>query len=586
MVITGIDQTKKGLVVAIALATSLLVTTGLRAQGNERDASLHGTVGTLTFQGFRLLRPTTPVTINLSSPLGSLVGSPFFVGADIVPPEGAHPLTLPNEPGVLALTSNVVPLMNSFSTGASLQSGGAGFGLTVPSSSPGSRLLFQAVVADATAPNGLAVTTAVGGQYADNPTVTPVFQPSPSVLAQFAYALHMDDLDGNGVIETLSGAREADKPTATDVGRVFVYSGNSPTPVVILDDPTPQAFSHFGVSISTGDINADGIKDIVVGARQFDAFSLTDVGKVVVFLGPAYTQTQTILPPLPEFRGQFGHWTSCGDFDGDGFCDLAISSIGATVSGFPTAGTVDIFFGPTLAPALQVPDPLPAFGDRFGYRMEASDVNRDGFDDLIVAATFKSLSPSGTDDSGAIFTLEGPFFSTWNYFPNPFPSQSGLLGADMAVADMDQDGWLDIVAGAELDNSGGLTDQGSVYILRGPNMVTATHLYSPVPQSGVGFGSGIAVGDVNNDDVPDLFVGEFYYSAAAFHGGRSWVIYGPDYVQGQTVLEPIAGAEHQFGRRVRAADLDGNGDDEMIVGVPFSSANGVARSGAIYFVDF
>ena len=325
--------------------------------------------------------------------------------------------------------------------------------------------------------------------------------------------------------------------------------------------------------------------DIVVGARQTD-FVQTDAGRAVVFFGPSFVQTLTLMPPTPEFRGQFGHRAICGDFDGDGYDDLAVSSIGTTVGAFPQAGHLDVFFGPSLFPVMRVDNPIPGDGDRFGYRLCQADLNDDGFDDLVVAAPFKALISPTVDDSGAIFVLLGPTFALDTYFPNPQPSTAGLLGADVSCADLDQAGDLDIIAGAELDDSGGLGTQGSVYVLRGPNFTTQDQYFSPAPFLDGGFGSGVDAGDFDGDGVPDLMVGEFFYTGTAFRSGRAHIMLGPDYLQSVTVTEPFQGNSFQFGRRIRAADLDGDGFSEMLVGVPQSSASFVSRAGAVYVVAF
>ena len=80
-------------------------------------------------------------------------------------------------------------------------------------------------------------------------------------------------------------------------------------------------------------------------------------------------------------------------------------------------------------------------------------------------------------------------------------------------------------------------------------------------------------------------VGEFYFSSPVFHAGQAHVLLGPDYLMSVSVQEPAPASSNQFGRRVRSGDLDGDGDDEMIIGTPFSSASGTLRAGAIYIVE-
>jgi hypothetical protein len=552
---------------------------------------MDGHIGGLPAPGFqRLIFPGTSVSANVSSPLGTLSGAPYMIVADLQPFAGAAPLQLPGEPGVVGVSSTMVTLVDAFQGLLP-----AGMPSTLPTTGttltgvplaflPTTRLVVQAAVADPQAPNGLAITEVFGGHFAGLPSVTGTSGAS-SILGQFGYAVHATDLDGDGLPEVIIGAREEDAPGGSVAGRVFIYSGSPLALQHTLDDPSPEAGSHYGVSCSTGDVNGDGVVDIIVGARQKDVNGLQDAGQVVIFFGPAYAQTHTIDAPIPEFRGQFGHRTICGDFNGDGSCDLAVASIGSTVGAVVQAGTLDVFFGPAFSSTVRVDNPVPSPGDRFGYRLCAEDIDGDGTDDLIVAAPFKSLIGSGVDDSGAIYTLLGPAFGLHTYFPNPSPSVQGLLGADVSCADLDADGDLDIIAGAELDDSGGLAEQGSVYVLRGPTFASVDQYFSPSPTAGGGFGSGVDAADWDGDGVIDLMVGEFFYTGPTFRQGRAHVLLGPDYLQSVAVEEPVTGSSYQFGRRVRAVDLDGDGDYEMLVGVPQSSAPGITRVGAVYVVE-
>ena len=337
------------------------------------------------------------------------------------------------------------------------------------------------------------------------------------------------------------------------------------------------------MSPAAGDINGDGFEDLVVGARDSNVGGLIDAGEAFVYWGPGYTVSTTLTDLVPEANARFGHWVDCGDFDGDGYDDVAISAPWASVAGMPKVGSVTVFYGPSLGPAATFPNPFPQGEDRFGYRVCAEDLDLDGFCDLAVAHPFRWSSPTANDKVGAVSVLFGPFFSNTILIPNPTPTTNALMGADLAVADLDDDGFADLVIGAEFDAAGGLVGQGSVIVSNGPGFTTTTHVYSPAPTTDAGFGGGVDVGDFNGDDQLDIFVSEFYYdTSGVLNAGRCHVLLGPSFAGGYVFEEPVKSVNAQFGRRVRAGDLDGDGCDEIIIGVPQSNGSGVGKAGAIY----
>jgi len=573
-------------VIALAVLVSAVA---LQAQGNGRDAELNATIGGTPIQGTgEPLSGGSSLVVELISPLGTLNGNSFLLAGELrTAASTGLPIALPGEPGVVALTTDVVPIAYS------LPNGGLPFGLppsgfqltwSIPAGLPSGTLTMQAAVFDTTAPNGVAVTVPVGGQTGDLPILTELF-PTSNALAQYGYSLHLHDVTGDGNPEIISGAREDMGAGGPDTGRVYVHGGMPPTPMFTLEDPSPEAFSHFGVSSDAGDLNGDGVQDIVVGARLEDRLSTIDSGQVVVFFGPDFQARLEIDPVFPEVSGRFGHRTACGDFDGDGFTDLAVCSSGATVAGVPRAGAIDIFYGPSLAFGVRVDNPVPGDTDRFGYRTCAEDLDGDGFADLVASAPYKELNPGAADRSGALYVLTGPSFALSTYFPNPYPSSQGLLGADVVCKDLDLDGDLDIIAGAELDDSGGVANQGSIWVLNGPDFQQTNQIFAPAPSIDAGFGAGVDVGDFDGDQIMDIMVGEFFWSGGVFRSGRCQVLLGPGFSNSLIIEEPVTGSNYQFGRRVRAADLDGDGDTEMVVGVPQSSASSTIRGGAVYIVD-
>ncbi|HXT22578.1 MAG TPA: FG-GAP repeat protein, partial [Thermoanaerobaculia bacterium] len=111
---------------------------------------------------------------------------------------------------------------------------------------------------------------------------------------------------------------------------------------------------HFGSTLATGDFNGDGVDDLAIGVSNAQVGFILGAGAVHVLYG----RTGTALFPLGQYWYQnlitgatnerddrFGSALASGDFDGDGFDDLAIGSPGERIDGYGWAGQVQVLFG-------------------------------------------------------------------------------------------------------------------------------------------------------------------------------------------------------------------------------------------------
>ena len=328
---------------------------------------------------------------------------------------------------------------------------------------------------------------------------------------------------------------------------------------------------HFGCAIAHGDVNDDGISDMIVGAYNSSS------GAVYIYYGnnssigtweddgPNVTITN---PGAPG--NHFGWAVACGDVNGDGVDDVII---GAPENGTTDTGAVYVYNGPILtdapAPNAAIQNPrtkgFPATG-RFGYSLACGDVDGDSCDDIIVGAP--TAREYVADCGNAFVYLGGAMFSGNDNITlyNPYNS-SDFFGISVASVDINGDGRSDIVIGANAANRTYIR-YGSAslppLINGGYNNEMNLTLYG---ESGSGFGISVSsAGDVNKDGVCDLIVGTSTASSAhIFYGGSN-----PD----NTFDINLTGESGSgFGISVsHAGDVDSDGYAGVIVGRSDSKA--------------
>jgi hypothetical protein len=164
------------------------------------------------------------------------------------------------------------------------------------------------------------------------------------------------DLNGDGFSDIIVGAPNYDN-VQQNVGRVWVHNGSpsgpNPYPVLVLTGDQPYALLGESVS-SAGDINGDGLSDILIGAPGYDNDQMGE-GRAWVYLGfsaQLRDPQHAALAIAPAWVGEgnlasayFGTAVaSAGDVNGDGFPDLLIGAAGFT-NGEIGEGRTFMFYG-------------------------------------------------------------------------------------------------------------------------------------------------------------------------------------------------------------------------------------------------
>ncbi len=395
-------------------------------------------------------------------------------------------------------------------------------------------------------------------------------------------------------------------------------------------------YAGFSVSIA-GDINGDGIDDLIVGARNGDGGG-ADSGQAYVIYGKAGGTRQNInLASLAVSDGFMirgdsagdllgGSVSGAGDINGDGIGDLIVGAPGGDDGG-SNAGEAYVIYGQTgtTRGLVDLTGVLPsegfriqgaAVGDFAGYSVsDAGDVNGDGIGDLIIGA---SGGDDGGSDAGEAYVVYGKTGSTRGTIDlTSLSAADGFIirgdtasdqaGVSVSAAgDINGDGIDDLIVGAHYGNDGGVS-AGEAYVVYGKSGSTRGTLDLTAPAATDGFvirgdsagdraGRSVSgAGDVNGDGIDDLIVGAPYGDDGGVDSGEAYVIYGQS---GTTRgLIDLTGVLPSEGFRIQgdnageltgwsvasAGDINGDGLDDMLVGA-IAADGGATDSGRVYVI--
>jgi FG-GAP repeat len=347
------------------------------------------------------------------------------------------------------------------------------------------------------------------------------------------------DVNGDGYGDVIIGA-PFDLPALGNPGSATLYSGYDGSVLFALAGTAPNQLFGFGVS-RAGDVNQDGVPDVVVGMSANGSTGFGPGGGARIYSGA----TGLVLHTFAGTNAHDGFGQSVGglgDLNGDGHAEVLVGTSIGVGAGIP--GYARVFSG--IDGSILYTKTGTFVGQKFGLAYPAGDVNGDGLGDFMIGAIGNNVNGA---NSGSAFVYSGATGALLHAFHGV--SSGDRLGySGHGVGDANGDGFGDVIVGTFIPSG-----TGYARVYSGADGSVLHHLTDGA--TGDAFGHTVAgVADVNGDGTPDFAVAATNSNAGGTLSGRVIVYSG----LGASVLKEFVGAPSQhLGYALNPAG-DVNGD--------------------------
>lgn len=423
--------------------------------------------------------------------------------------------------------------------------------------------------------------------------------------------------EGAGAVHVLYGSSAG----LTDVGAQFWH----------LDRVGVQGVSgendFYGYATACADFNGDDRSDLAVGIPGDDVSGLNQAGAISVLYGTLQglsaagdqylTQDSAGIEGAAEAGDGFGSQLAGGDFDADGYFDIAVGVPGEDIDDVFSVGLVNVIYGSqdgleTTRDQIWHQDSpgilgTAELGDSFGSDLSVGDFNGDGNDDLAVSVFLEDLG--GQTDVGGVNVLYGGSSGLsatanqlWHQGSPGVQGANELLdrfGSSISSGDFNGDGRDDLAIGVPGEDVGSVIDAGSIQILLGSGAVLTAignQIWSQASSGIIGssefndfFGTSTAAADFDGDGYADVAVGvpgeavtdsegddRQIGSVAILYGSSAGVTSDGDQLWSKNSPGIKGFAESEsFGAWLRAGNFDADSFADLAIGTPDGRVGGI-----------